>query len=478
MSSYDSSSSEAGPSIPRPKPRFTGWLTMAPTTDAPIASGSANASQNISSTSTTYDPIASTHGGNFVGGSLMYTSTSRSKPKSTKRAKKAASFHLADDADEHDERSSDGDSSSHSSSYSVESEDSPLFDVRASFAPMPRYAPRGAGGPTSKLETASSTFGAGPGAGETAEQAHQGLGPPARNGLQKLNGGGGIEYGGVQFKGKTAHAVEQEMEQLQDVSLMSHAPDAAYLASRLNMLKRNLEVEERMPSYVAYDEDILSEDEMVVMPDLVSTNTTAPVSNASTTSLLDDEEDEVPLDASLDLNVRITDHGSGSSSPSCKPIPIPGSKKRLASVELASSDFTSSCGTTMIDLSRAKAAALDARIEIRQLRRSDLEQVRDLHALHGDNDMVSMGLDRESRSEASLARGPCGTGLVSSELGDEQEEDKGVFCQGVVIPPLLVPPPAPTTSPLMLPTHLPVPPPASPTGLAPAAFAPQIESNG
>jgi hypothetical protein len=37
----------------------------------------------------------------------------------------------------------------------------------------------------------------------------------------------------------------------------------------------------------------------------------------------------------------------------------------------------------------ARAAALDARIQVRPLRRGDLEQVRDLHAFHGDTDRVS-----------------------------------------------------------------------------------------
>ena len=53
--------------------------------------------------------------------------------------------------------------------------------------------------------------------------------------------GQGIEFAGRKWKGKTAHAVEQEMEKTGDVSVMSYAPDAVYLASRLQGLQRNLE---------------------------------------------------------------------------------------------------------------------------------------------------------------------------------------------------------------------------------------------
>ncbi|KDN40600.1 hypothetical protein K437DRAFT_258585 [Tilletiaria anomala UBC 951] len=60
-----------------------------------------------------------------------------------------------------------------------------------------------------------------------------------------VNGGGGLRHGGVEWSGKTLHAVELEMERLGRAEWMTHAPDPVYLASRLEAVRRNLEVEQR-----------------------------------------------------------------------------------------------------------------------------------------------------------------------------------------------------------------------------------------
>ena len=60
-----------------------------------------------------------------------------------------------------------------------------------------------------------------------------------------VNGGGGLKHSGIEWSGRTLHAVEQEMEKLGRKEWMSHAPDPVYLASRLEAVRKNLEVEER-----------------------------------------------------------------------------------------------------------------------------------------------------------------------------------------------------------------------------------------
>lgn len=60
-----------------------------------------------------------------------------------------------------------------------------------------------------------------------------------------VNGGGGLKMTGVEWSGKTLVAVEQEMEKLGKREWMSYSPDPDYLARRLEVLRKNLEAEER-----------------------------------------------------------------------------------------------------------------------------------------------------------------------------------------------------------------------------------------
>ncbi len=207
-----------------------------------------------------------------------------------------------------------------------------------------------------------------------------------------------LPFGGRRWKGKTVHAVEQELEALRDERLMSHAPDAAYLASRLEGVRRNLEIEERRPSYVPYDEDMLTdEEEPVLAPEAsevvrqlypfqhVDNNAGVapslphrPVSNASSVSLV---EGETPHD--LDFGLQF--EASAPYAASHDEVKVHDANE--VSMPPASTLLAPSSAKT-IDPA-ARAAALDARIEVRPLRRGDLEQVRDLHAFHGDSDRVS-----------------------------------------------------------------------------------------
>ena len=312
----------AGPS----RPRFTGWLTMAPESDTkPLPSGSTSSAAFEASVS----PKASTHGLSFVGAAATAPA----------RRKKGATFQIGP-FDSFDEDKSHSASGSTSSSPLSDVSDPPPFDVRTSFAPMPEY-------------------------GRVKQQQAQ------------EDDSDGIVFAGRQWKGKTVHAVEQEMEELRDESLMSHAPDATYLASRLEGLRRNLEVEEYKPNYIEYDDDSGSPSSSVTedggrraLPIAIAASPlrtmsmdmdavpalSRPVSNASSTSLA---EGVTPQDTTLEFGFDFGDDEEAGST-------------RVAAIDPA-----------------AKAAALDARIEMRPLRRNDLEQVRDLHTLHGDGDTVS-----------------------------------------------------------------------------------------
>ena len=190
----------------------------------------------------------------------------------------------------------------------------------------------------------------------------------------------GIHYAGIQWKGKTAHAVELEMEALGDRTVMSYAPDAVYLASRLEGLKRNLDVGgDRLKRWAWEDyedevaeegsEDAVREEadtkEELVMPALEqqvadSTMSSLSVSEGITPS---DEAMEDPMQATSAVNAEDAEEAMQDG----------GDIPRIT-----------------VDAS-AKAAALDARVEIRTLRRPDLEQVRELHCYHGASEKVSTG---------------------------------------------------------------------------------------
>ncbi|CAO1632700.1 unnamed protein product [Sympodiomycopsis kandeliae] len=172
--------------------------------------------------------------------------------------------------------------------------------------------------------------------------------------------GQGIQYAGRRWKGKTAHAVEQEMEIAGDTTVMSYAPDAVYLASRLEGLRRNLEVggdDARGRRWIDVDDDIYSSS------DSASLHTSGSLSPAAKAKESRTPDDRRPAT----LPPHITD--------------------LIPSVSL-NNDKTLLQPTLQPLDPAAKAAALESRIEIRLLRRSDLEQVRELHCLHGDHDKI------------------------------------------------------------------------------------------
>lgn len=336
----------AGPS----KPRFTGWLTMAPEVDAPRPPAPTTdippTAQSSSSGTYAEQPAPSTHGFGYLGQQV----------KLPQRRKRRAVFQVGSPG------LSDHESAS-SSSRSRASSNAPEFDVRASFAPMPAY---GASVPAQKP---SSTY---RGVGDPALRSQ-----PATSAKQEISGSedeaDGLSFGGRRWKGKTVHAVELELEALRDERLMSHAPDAAYLASRLEGVRRNLEIEERRPSYVPYDEDLLSDEEEVALAPSAAEVVRElypfqhrPVSNASSVSLV---EGETPHDLPFEDDIKLLDPEQISLSS------LPMEEEKV------------------IDPA-ARGAALDARVEVRPLRRGDLEQVRELHAFHGDSDRVSTQLAR------------------------------------------------------------------------------------
>ncbi|CAO1635970.1 unnamed protein product [Parajaminaea phylloscopi] len=224
---------------------------------------------------------------------------------------------------------------------------SPMFDVRSSFAPL-----------TFKRPAASAV------ATEPQDLSATQAAPSSSGRADADDDGHGIYFAGRQWKGKTAHAVEQEMEKVGDLSIMSYAPDAVYLASRLYGLQRNIEAGgddargRRWVDFGEHDGGDGLDDAPVAMSTAISPRAALqPEHNAANSHLPDDRIPAV-------LPPHITDY--------LKP-PSPAS--------------TSSTLLPTLDPA-AKAAALDSRVEIRLLRRSDLEQVRELHCLHGDSDKV------------------------------------------------------------------------------------------
>ena len=386
----------AGPS----RPRFTGWLTMAPEVDpapgasikndSPAQQSQASGSSDPSSFSTfSEQPVASTHGFGYLG----------QKVKLPQRKKRRATFQVGSPGLSEDEVES---ASSGRSSRS--SSDAPDFDVRASFAPMPVY---GKAKPATQASTYRGVGDPGNGAFAVASGLHSNK-PAADLAMDSSSDeeADGLSFGGRRWKGKTVHAVEQELEALRDERLMSHAPDAAYLASRLEGVRRNLEIEERKPRYVPYEEDILSdEDEAALAPDAseaprqlypfqhVGSHTEAgphrPVSNASSVSLV---EGETPHDFDFGLQFDPT---AAYTAPFDQVKVHDPNEVSMPPVDAS----LAPAGAKQIDPA-ARAAALDARIEVRSLRRGDLEQVRDLHAFHGESDRVSIQL-------ATLALSSC-----------------------------------------------------------------------
>lgn len=279
------------------------------------------------------------------------SSSSSSRRSSLQQPHKRATFQLG----------ADGDTSTINTPVTPASPSSstsltPAFDVRASFAPLvfkrpaPAVAAPQQDGGAAKRAAASTSSSAQP----SSDAAFMDID----------DDGQGIEFAGRKWKGKTAHAVEQEMEKMGDVSVMSYAPDAVYLASRLQGLQRNLEAggdEARGRRWLDFgDEEHHDED--------------TRMEDGATASHATHDASRIPAT----LPPHITDF-----------IPKPSViVERTASPPRLSPS--------------AKAAALDSRVEIRLLRRSDLEQVRDLHCLHGDSDKVEA--DHYATSAAFLLR--------------------------------------------------------------------------
>lgn len=227
----------------------------------------------------------------------------------------------------------------------------PAFDVRASFAPLV----------FKRTAQTALPRGEQPVAADSSSTA------ATSSSLMDIDDDGqGIEFAGRKWKGKTAHAVEQEMEKAGDVSVMSYAPDAVYLASRLHGLQRNLEAggdEARGRRWLDFGDD--------------------------------DHEDAAPgLEAPLASSSPVTTQTDSSRIPATLPPHITDYLRPPTVVEQPASPPRLSAA--------AKAAALDSRVEIRLLRRSDLEQVRDLHCFHGDSDKVEA--DHYATSAAFLLR--------------------------------------------------------------------------
>ncbi|PWO00596.1 hypothetical protein FA09DRAFT_328009 [Tilletiopsis washingtonensis] len=320
------------------------------------------------------------------------------------------------------------------SSGARSSDASPVpFDVRSSFAPLPRY---------------------GQGAGSALRPRAPALQAAAQRKRDTDDDGQGIEYAGRRWKGKTAHAVELEMEQLGDRTVMSYAPDAVYLASRLEGLKRNLEAQdwERKPRYLAWSDD---EDEGAAEAKSKTHSPAAAAAEAPDLEdmALSDDDDDGDVDS-----VGAQGSPSPLHSPGGEEAPATAESKPSAAALRAMSNASTRTwrdadghatadllrasrggllrqhhaahdelhtleGSALVDESEeeslseapapapttqaidpaAKQAALDARLDIRMLRRPDLEQVRELHCLHGDVD-AKVDFDSYTTSAGFLIR--------------------------------------------------------------------------
>lgn len=317
-------------------------------------------------------------------------------------------------------------------SYSNESDPSttyddspPEFDVRSSFAPMPKYgvgvgltfqslAPQ----TSDELDNVSNTSTTGLHSNSTAQQKSSKKSKSSSNyevgpgGFVKINGGGGLFHGKREYKGLTAHAVELEMEEMGDESVMSHAPDPVYLASRLEMLRRNLEEEDKSPGgrrggWVEWVGDFEKEEEekdVEMIDDFKSSSNIEIKINDEDLSQVErkkkEEEDKEEerrlkkLPASPAPTAASNPFlGASGGSEISSTLPSNSSFNKISAMRpIMERTFTSDSIASIIPPSPSKEAkmkALDERLEIRNIKRTDLEQVRELHCYHGDADKVS-----------------------------------------------------------------------------------------
>lgn len=269
---------------------------------------------------------------------------------------------------------------------------SPVFDARASFAPLvfKKPAAQQQQAPVTQQPSGSQRH-------SPLSQEHDSASDRATSNLSAVtrhagtamdvdDDGKGIYFAGRKWKGKTAHAVEQEMEKVGDVSVMSYAPDAVYLASRLHGLQRNLEAggeEARGRRWLDYGEgEGEGEDDVAARKEEGDVNVEAVQGGVE------------PHAKAPHVDVKSTATSDDTAAQEAEPVARERDDRIPATLPPHITDLIPRPSPPTISLEQprldpaAKAAALDSRVEIRLLRRSDLEQVRDLHCLHGDNDKV------------------------------------------------------------------------------------------
>ncbi|CAO1621967.1 unnamed protein product [Jaminaea pallidilutea] len=274
---------------------------------------------------------------------------------------------------------------------------SPVFDARASFAPLvfKKPAAQQQQAPVTQQPSGSQRH-------SPLSQEHDSASDRASSNLSAVtrhagtamdvdDDGKGIYFAGRKWKGKTAHAVEQEMEKVGDVSVMSYAPDAVYLASRLHGLQRNLEAggeEARGRRWLDYGEGEDDDGDAAARKEESGMRVEAAEGGA-------EPHAKAPhVDVKSTASAGVGPTGDDTAAQETAPIARERDDRIPATLPPHITDLIPRPSPPTISLEQprldpaAKAAALDSRVEIRLLRRSDLEQVRDLHCLHGDNDKV------------------------------------------------------------------------------------------
>ena len=271
-----------------------------------------------------------------------------------------------------------------------------------------------------------------------------------------------MKHSGIEWSGKTLHAVEQEMEKLGRREWMSNAPDPAYLATRLEAVRRNMEVEDkedeeegegqelgreksgRKKRWLSWSDEEEAADghEDQANPLHEDEKMEAQASRGSPMAA---EVPEAKADGSLSADVgpivQISSPPSANSSPMAStpsdfygaspPLalrppsmlnreaarapppttvdaPIDHSLAAAAQSRAARAEkLNAEAGLEMLSLKlepvdhQSQMQALEQRVEIRDSKRSDLEQVRDLHCLHGDERLL--GLDADDDTVSSLS---------------------------------------------------------------------------
>ncbi|UZJ53270.1 hypothetical protein CBS101457_002590 [Exobasidium rhododendri] len=417
-----------------------GWLSMAPEIDEiPVAASTSSHHQLSSSSSPrTHSPMSPPSTTTVVHPSTLTSYAGYQHPLSKAVAtapsqvlpRTNARFQIGDSS-----QITTPSSPAPESPYSRGSDyDSPpLFDVRSSFAPMPKWGGVGATATSSKPAAATAYKGRNLVNGSNLQDS---VGEEIDTQTDEDDSNDpeasepGIHYGGVQWKGKTAHAVELEMEALGDRTIMSYAPDAVYLASRLEGLKRNLEAGgKRLHRWAWQDfEDV--EQHQDEEDDSVNTDADQVAQSIDTK----DEGNVEQITPALEVTAIDSAVSSLSASEGATPKdevmedPMLASKTSAAVEEEGTMHDIVVIPNVAVDSTvAAKAAALDARVDIRTLRRPDLEQIRELHCYHGEGDKV----DAETYTTSA--------GFLLRLLVDEHH-----VCLVAVAKPLPEPPTLPT----------------------------------